>query len=92
MSRTYTPEELAGFTNVVVFRKRPEGSRAEGTMAVHAEARIRRVRSAPRRHIYYIGSFYGTQEQARSLAYRTAQAIAAGEQPPEAASGHAGFR
>ena len=92
MSRTYTPEELREFTGVVVFRKHPEGSRAKGTMAVHAEAKISRVRSAARRRVLYIGDFYGTQEQARALAYRTAQAIAAGEQPPEPAKGHAGFR
>lgn len=72
---------LLSFSDVVIERRHPKGSRSAGSYAVYFERRIKKVRSLAARKVFRINGFAGTQLQASRLSARIAAALANGEEP-----------
>ena len=72
---------LMSFSDVVITRRWPAGSRMRGSYAVYAERRVRKARSLAARKVYAIHGFAGDSGHAARLADRIAEALRRGEEP-----------
>ena len=72
---------LMSYSDVVITRRWPAGSRMRGSYAVYAERQVRKVRSLAARKVYAIHNFPGGSGHAARLADRIAEALRRGEEP-----------